>query len=228
MPDLISLRADDGHILTAWSSAPPRDCRGGAVVLHAVYGLTSHIGDVCDRWAAAGFRAIAPAVFDRVGQNIVHPYGRAGAQAGTGSYGQLTREQILTDIRACHDALISSGPVAISGFCTGGSWSWTAAAQIPFSAQVVFYGSHIHQRLDEHPLCPTQLHYGSMDHVVSGQQRERTKATNPAIEMHLYEGAGHAFMNPEQEFYDAGASKIAWRRATEFVARSFASPKSNV
>lgn len=228
MPELISLRADDGHMLTAWSSAPQRDCRGGVIVLHAVYGLTSHIGDVCDRWAAAGFRAIAPALFDRVGQNTVHPYGRAGAEAGTGSYGQLWREQILADITACHDALASSGPVAISGFCTGGSWAWTAAAHIPFSAQVVFYGSHIHQRLGEHPLCPTQLHYGSMDHVVSGHAQELIKAANPAIEMHLYEGAGHAFMNPEQEFFDAESSMIAWRRATDFVARSFASPSRRV
>lgn len=228
MPELISLRADDGHILTALSSAPPRECRGGVVVLHAVYGLTSHMGDVCDRWAAAGFRAIAPALFDRIGPEVVHPYGRAGALAGTGSYGQLTRAQILADISACRDALASSGPVAISGFCTGGSWAWTAAAHIPFSAQVVFYGSHIHQRLDEHPLCPTQLHYGSVDHVVSEQEQERIKAANPAIEMHLYEGAGHAFMNPEQEFYDAGASAMAWRRATDFLAASFASPKQHV
>jgi len=224
MPELISLRTNDGHVLTAWSSVPKHDCKGGIIVLHAVYGLTSHIGDVCDRWAAAGFRAIAPALFDRLGKNIVHPYGRDGANAGTGSYGQLTRQQILSDIAACHNALASSGPVAISGFCTGGSWSWTAAAHIGFSAQVVFYGSHIHQRLDEQPMCPSQLHYGSLDHVVSSADQEQIKAACPSIEMHLYEGAGHAFMNSEQEFFDAESSIIAWRRAVEFVTLSFGSP----
>ena len=224
MPELISLRTNDGHVLTAWSSVPKHDCKGGIIVLHAVYGLTSHIGDVCDRWAAAGFRAIAPALFDRLGKNIVHPYGRDGANAGTGSYGQLTRQQILSDIAACHNALASSGPVAISGFCTGGSWSWTAAAHIGFSAQVVFYGSHIHQRLDEQPMCPSQLHYGSLDHVVSSADQEQIKAACPSIAMHLYEGAGHAFMNSEQEFFDAESSVIAWRRAVEFVTLSFGSP----
>jgi len=225
MAQLISLRANDDHVLTAWSSAPPRDCNGGIIVLHAVYGLTNHIGDVCDKWAASGFHAIAPALFDRLNRNIVHPYGRAGADAGTASYNKLTRQQLLSDIAACRDALAASGLVAMSGFCTGGSWSWTAAAHMRFSALVVFYGSHIHQRLGEQPLCPAQLHYGSSDHVVSRGDLSLIKDACPSVEMHLYDGAGHAFMNPEQEFFDASSSAIAWGRAVEFVARSFASER---
>ena len=36
--------------------------KGGIVILHAVYGLTDHMGDVCDAFAAPGYAAIAPAL----------------------------------------------------------------------------------------------------------------------------------------------------------------------
>lgn len=226
MPELITLRADDGHMLTAWSSAPSRPGRGGVIVLHAVFGLTSHIGDVCDAWAAAGFRAMAPALFDRVGERVVHPYGRAGAEAGARTYGQLTQDNILDDIKACKLALAPSGPTAVTGFCTGGSWAWTAAANLPFDAQIAFYGSHIHERLSQRPMCPSQLHYGSSDHVVSTGQQKQIAACHPEVEMHLYEGAGHAFMNPEQEYYAPDAAALAWRRAISFVNAAFDAPRS--
>lgn len=221
MPEKIILRAADGHELTALNSTPEGACLGGIVVLHAVFGLTSHIGDICDKWAALGFRAIAPALFDRLGKDIIHPYGRDGAEAGAYTYRQLLRENILSDIQACHDDLLPFGHIAISGFCTGGSWAWTAAAHLSFSAQVAFYGSHIHERLSEQPLCPTQLHYGSADHVVPKEERDRIIAAHPSVEVYNYDGVGHAFMNPDQEFFDANSATIAWTRAAVFIENSF-------
>lgn len=224
MPELMTLRSDDEHVFTAWNSTPAKECKGGVIVLHAVFGLTSHIEDVCDTWAAAGFRAIAPALFDRIGKAIVHPYGRAGADAGTQTYGRLTQAQILADIQACQQELASCGQTAITGFCTGGSWAWTAAAHLTFDAQVAFYGSHIHERLGQRPLCPTQLHYGSSDHVVSTGQQEQIEQAHPQVEMNLYPSAGHAFMNPDQEYFAPDAAAVAWRRAISFVGAAFSAP----
>jgi carboxymethylenebutenolidase len=226
MSERVLLKAGDGHVLSAWSSSPEGACKGGVVVLHAVFGLTSHIGDVCDRWAAAGFRALAPALYDRLGPGVVHPYGRAGAEAGSRTYARLTDEQILADIAACARDLSPHGPVAITGFCTGGSWSWTAASRMSFAAQVAFYGSHIHERLEQAPLCPTQLHYGADDHVVSEMEQQRIRAAFPALDMRLYEGAGHAFMNPEQEFFNEPAAQDAWTSAIAFIEASFAAAKA--
>jgi carboxymethylenebutenolidase len=217
----IKVQTSDGHILSAWSSTPAGECKGGIIVLHAVFGLTNHIGNVCDKWAVAGFRALAPALFDRLGRDIVYPYGRAGAESGLHTYERLSSEQIITDVLACRMALLPYGPVAISGFCTGGSWAWTSAARIPFAAQVNFYGSHIHERLDEAPLCPTQLHYGSSDHVVGRSEQDRITAQYSEIKMLCYEGAGHAFMNPEQEFFNAEAEALAWERSVAFVEQAF-------
>ena len=74
MAERTSVTAKDGHRLDAWRSLPRGDARGGIVILHAIYGLTPHIGDVCDRFAAAGYAAIAPALYDRTERNRVFPY----------------------------------------------------------------------------------------------------------------------------------------------------------
>ena len=72
------------------------------VVLHAVYGATPHMGDVCARWAAAGYVALAPALFDRLGPDLVYPYTQAAD--GVKRYAALSEAQIFADIQACVDA----------------------------------------------------------------------------------------------------------------------------
>mgnify|MGYP006250467105 CR=1 FL=1 len=72
MSNKISVTATDGHQLHAWRSDPDEAPKGGIVILHAIYGLTNHMGDVCDIWAKQGFSAIAPALYDRTAKNTVH------------------------------------------------------------------------------------------------------------------------------------------------------------
>ena len=112
-----------------WRSDPAGPVKGGIVVLHAVYGLTDHIGDVCAKWAGAGYAAVAPALYDRHKANVVHPYSRAGADAGIESYAALSEDDIFGFINACVKASASVGGVALSGFCTGGTWCWRACAR---------------------------------------------------------------------------------------------------
>jgi carboxymethylenebutenolidase len=173
------------------------------------------MGDVCARWAAAGYRAIAPALFDRLGRDIVHPYERPND--GIESYAALTDVQIYTDIAAAIAAAGPPGKVAISGFCTGGSWAWRAAARMPFPAQVNFYGSHIPALLDLAPRCPTILHYGDKDLLAPPQAIADIRARHPAVQLHLYPGAAHAFENCEQASYDAASADLAWQRSIAFM-----------
>jgi carboxymethylenebutenolidase len=220
MSEKIELTAADGHKLSAMRAVPTGRAKGGIVVLHAVYGVTDRIGEVCARWAEAGYTAIAPALFDRVGPNIVHPYNNPNA--GTDTYNKLTPEQIMMDIRA---AAASAGPedrVAISGFCTGGSWAWRAGAATPFRAQVNFYGSHIPSLNDLSPKCPTILHYGDKDPIVPMVEVEKIRARHPDVELHVYPGAGHAFENPDQASYNKASGDLAWSRSIAFMDRLFA------
>lgn len=222
MSQKISLTAEDGHTFDAWRADPDGAAKGGVIVLHAVYGLTGHMGDVCDAWAGDGYAAVAPALYDRVGKDIVHPYGAAGAEAGRQSYGALTQDQILADIAACAAALRPSGPVAISGYCTGGTWAWIAASTLAFDAQVNFYGSHVPARLEFTPTCPTVMHYGDNDRIVPVADIDRIREARPEVTIHIYPGGEHAFFNPEQPSHDAEAAALAWRRSIDFLDQQFA------
>lgn len=215
---LIDLSAADGHHLSAWLAEPDGVCKGGVVTLHAVYGATTHMGDVCARWAAAGYRAVAPALFDRLEPGLVFPYTQAAE--GVKRYAALTEEQIFSDIRAAtQTAANPSGPAIISGFCSGGSWAWRAAAStaFEFAAQVNFYGSHIPALIDLAPRCPTILHYGDGDPVVPLAEVQNIAAHHPGVEIRIYPGAGHAFFNPEQDSHDAAARDLTWERSMAFL-----------
>jgi carboxymethylenebutenolidase len=209
----------DGHRLSVWRAAPAGALKGGIVVLHAVYGLTNHMGDVCARWAQTGYLAIAPALFDRRDRAAVLPYTADGVVAGSRFFASLTREEIFQDIETCARAAGPPDRVAISGFCTGGTWAWKAAAAMSFAAQVNFYGSHVFhgENIDLSPLCPTIMHYGDCDHVVSPAEIERIRIKHPMVDMRVHTGAGHAFMNPEQPGFNAGASERAWASSIGFL-----------
>ncbi|HEY8579710.1 MAG TPA: dienelactone hydrolase family protein [Beijerinckiaceae bacterium] len=217
-PARIRVRAADGHMFEAWRCDPLGAPRAGVIVLHAVYGLTDHMRDVCAGWAAAGYAAVAPALYDRIGPARTHAYDRAGADAGIADYASLAGADILRDVEACRAAL-GDAPCVISGFCTGGSWAWRAAAAAPFAAQVNYYGSHLPQLLDLAPGCPTLVHYGDRDPVVPLDAVRRVRAARPEIELLVHEGAGHAFFNPDQPTYDAGAAQRAHAASLAFLAR---------
>lgn len=215
--EAVTLHATDGHTLTAWQAEPDCTCKGGVVVLHAVYGATTHMGDVCTRWAAAGYRAVAPALYDRLGNSLVFPYDKPAE--GVKHYAALSEDQVFADIQAAAGAANPDGPAVISGFCSGGSWAWRAAASdhFTFAAQVNFYGSHIPQFIELTPRCPTILHYGDGDQVVPLKDVQAIAARHPEVDLHVYPGAIHAFFNTEQESYDAACADLAWSRSLAFV-----------
>ena len=114
------------------------------MVLHFVYGINDHIGRVCDQWAAQGYATIAPALYDRVGKNLLFPYGPDGVKAGGAIYEQVKdKPGMLADIGAAVDALKPAGRVAVCGFCLGGTWTWVSASELKIDAAAAFYGSHI-------------------------------------------------------------------------------------
>ena len=225
MAEKTTLTAADGHAFEAWRADPADSAgaaRGGIVILHAVYGLTGHIGDVCRMFADGGYAAIAPALYDRTGKDIVHPYSAEGVQAGRASYGKLSEDDILADVAACVAALRPAGRVAVSGFCTGGTWAWISAAALDVDAAVIFYGSQVPDHLQRAPQCPTILHYGDKDRIVPMPDVERIRAAHPDLPLHVYPGGQHAFFNPEQASYDEPAAETALGRSLAFLGQHVA------
>ncbi len=225
MAERIALDAADGHVLDAWRAGPDRPA-GGIVVLHAIYGLTSHMADVCDLYARAGIAAIAPALYDRSGKGAVFGYDAAGRAGGMARRETLREATVLMDVDAAAAALRPAGPVAVQGFCTGGTWAWIAAARLALDAAVIYYGSDVYEHRGLRPACPTILHYGDCDAVVPFDRVEAVRAAHPALQFHIYPGADHAFFNPEQDSHDAGAAAAAHRRTVAFLDARFAAARA--
>ena len=217
MAKKLELTAQDGNVFDVYRADPEGAAKGGIVVLHAIYGLTTHIGDVCDQWAGAGYAAIAPSLFDRTKRGCVFGYDTDGAAAGTDHYGRLTKEGVLADVAACSQAFGETMPKIISGFCTGGTWAWISSANLPFDAQVNFYGSHVVENIAIKPKCPTVMHYGDSDHIVDVPGIETIKSAHPDVLVHVYPGSGHAFFNPEQSRYNKEAAAQTWANSLAFL-----------
>src|ERR1700678_1401882 len=98
MGNTIDLTAADGHRLSGYLAEPEGKARGGLVVVQEIFGVTRHIRKVADQYAAAGFLALAPALFDRVERNVDVPY--SDPQKGVGYKQALNTDQVLLDVQA--------------------------------------------------------------------------------------------------------------------------------
>lgn len=221
MADRVTVTAADGHVLDAWRADPPEDPAGGIVVLHAIYGLTAHLGDVCDRFARDGFAAVAPALYDRTERNVV--FGYDAVADGMAFRETLEEPTVLADVAACLSELRRSvRKAAVSGFCTGGTWAWIAAGALDADAAVIFYGSDVFENVGRKPNCPTMLHYGDRDRIVPMDRVRVIRDACPEAEFHVYPGCDHAFFNPEQAGHDAAAAAQVHARSLDFLYRRLA------
>jgi len=69
------LQAADGHKFDAYIAQPSGEPKAGVVVLQEIFGVNAHIRSVADRFARAGYLAIAPALFDRAQRDVELAYG---------------------------------------------------------------------------------------------------------------------------------------------------------
>ncbi len=221
MAGRIALTTADAHTLEAWYGDAGAGAIGGIVILQAIYGLTAHLGEVCDLYAKSRISAIAPALYDRSGRDIVFNYDAAGRAAGMVQRETLARETVLADVSAALDRLRPAGPVAVQGFCTGGSWAWEAAAALALDAAVIYYGSDVWEARGLTPRCPTILHYGDRDAIVPIERVREIAAGHPEHPLHVYPGVDHAFFNPEQAGYDEEAAALAHSHTLAFLEARF-------
>lgn len=222
MANKVTLTAEDGHELDARRTDPDNAAKGGVIILQAIYGLTNHLGDVCDMYAARGYAAIAPALYDRTGKNQVFGYQGEGRDAAFAKRSTLAEETVTFDVGACVAALKPSGKVCISGFCTGGSWAWVMSANLAgLDAAVIFYGSDLYELRDLKPRCPTLLHYGDADHIVPMDHVGQIHDLHPDLPLEIYPGQGHAFFNPEQHPDSSEAAATAFDRTIAFLDSQF-------
>ena len=106
MGSFVDLASADGFKVPAWVAKPEGPARGAVVVLQEIFGVNSHIRAVADRYAAAGYLAVAPATFARVQPDVELGYGDDDMKEGFGLKQQveaLPGAGVLPDIQAAID-----------------------------------------------------------------------------------------------------------------------------
>jgi carboxymethylenebutenolidase len=219
----------------------PARRRPGLVVLQEAFGVNEHIRDVCRRFARAGYVALAPEVYHRVGKGFEVPY-TAGPRAME-LLATLTNDGLTTDLAAALAALradprVDSAHVGIVGFCAGGFAAFLGACRLDPAAVVVFYGGGIVRPREGMAIAPVLAEadaitapvlclFGSADGGIPPADVEAIRARLAGVgamhEVVVYEGAKHAFFNDLRPAnYDAVAANAAWGRALAWCARSLA------
>src|SRR5437879_5217904 len=117
MGKMIQLTASDGHKLDAYRADPAGKPRGAIVVIQEIFGVNSHIKNVTDGYAADGYVAIAPAMFDRVKKNVDLGYTPPDIEKGRELRAKITLEFAMKDAEAAVKAAAPAGKVGIVGYC---------------------------------------------------------------------------------------------------------------
>lgn len=210
----------NGHTCNGYLAVPGSGSGPAVVVIQEWWGLVPHIESLADRFAAAGFLALAPDLYhgkttkspDEAGKMLMElDVERAEREiAGAGAY--------LLGRLEC-----SSKTYGVVGFCMGGALAqYTASKEEKVGGAVSFYGGFGKVKIDWSNLqVPLLLFFGGNDKGVpadSGRKLEsELKAKGKSVEVHVYEGADHAFFNDTRpEVYRPEAAADAWKRTLEF------------
>lgn len=189
----------------------------GVVVVQEWWGLVEHIEDVADRFAAAGYLALAPDLYD--GAATEEPDGARKLAMG------LDRERALRDLEAAVAYLTRRGArkVGVTGFCMGGGLVLELATRSEdLAAVVAWYGRPLPPEHAATVRCPVLGLYGGADTgipLASVRALEQAlRAVGKEAEFIVYPGVPHAFFNDRRESYREDAARDGWQRALAFFA----------
>lgn len=221
MGQMIEFSRPDGSACRGYLAEAGKG-RPGVVVIQEWWGLNDQICGVADRFARAGFNALAPDLFQ--GRVTQEPDEASHLMNGLDFPGATHQ-----DIRGAVDYLrgmggASGGKVAVTGFCMGGALTVAAAVHVPkVSAAVCFYGIPPREFADPADIrIPFQGHFASLDDWCTPSAVDALEAAMQAKgatpELYRYD-ADHAFFNERRgDVYDATCAGQAWERTLAFLA----------
>ncbi|HEX2272903.1 MAG TPA: dienelactone hydrolase family protein [Acidimicrobiales bacterium] len=215
----------NGSTATGYLAAASEGAGLGVVVVEEGPGLVPHVRDVCDRFAAEGFTALAP--------DLHH-----GRTLPPGDANEAAEAQMSLDLDAAgrdmsgavdhlaqHPAVRGSG-VGVVGFSLGGGLAlWLATVRPDMVRAVVpFYGgAWLGRRPDwSRMAAAVEGHYAENDEVAgfdaARSLEEELTASGKEVRIFLYPGTAHGFFDDTRpEVFDADAARQAWVRTLEFL-----------
>ena len=220
MGTMIELARPDGGKTKGYLANAGRG-RPGIVVIQEWWGLNDQICGVADRFARAGYNALAPDLYK--GRLATEPDEANHLMTGL-DFADATHQ----DLRGAARHLQSqSGRVAVMGYCMGGALTIAAAVHVPeFSAGVCFYGIPPKAFADPAKIrMPLQGHFANRDDwctPAAVDDLERTlKTAGVRHEIYRYDAA-HAFANERSAAYDVACANQAWERMAAFLGAQIA------
>jgi carboxymethylenebutenolidase len=219
-----------GGSMGLYEAEPQGEARGAIVVLQEAFGVNGHIEDVCGRFAAEGYRAVAPHLFHRSGDAVID---YEDMQTVVEHIMQLSADGLEADLDATLGHLAGAGfaapRVGVVGFCMGGSVSLLAAARHQLGAAVTFYGGGVAEgrfgmpalvELAPELQTPWLGLFGDQDQTIPVEQIEalRTAAASASVptEIVRFADAEHGFHCDARSSYHEASAKDAWTRALQW------------
>lgn len=225
------IQTDHGARMRAYVARPAEHRRSvGVIVAGELFGISAHVRDICERLAGLGYLVLAPDLHHRTAPGIELPHDAAGRERGLELLQQMTRAQVLDDVRAAMDDLRAQGSdrIGMVGLSVGGHVAYLAATEFDLPAVAVLYGGWIPST--DIPLSrpdPTIARtaairgrvlflVGENDHIVSPDDRRAIAdalcAAGVRHELVEYPNAPHGFLCDRRATYDPPAAEDAWQR----------------
>jgi carboxymethylenebutenolidase len=228
MDDPIDIPTADGH-MPAFRFLPESGSGPGIVLFQEIFGVTDYIKARAADLAALGYVVLVPEIYWRVDDSEID-YSRDDALQQAM---RLTRsldwpttvgDGVAAVAAARTDEHVDGG-VGVFGFCFGGGLAFNVAAATEVDVLVSYYGSALPGLLDlaGQVTAPSLHHFGLADAYLPPEvvQRVREAVSRDGVRFETYDGAGHAFDNPDPMFHDPAASQAAWRNTVDFLATHF-------
>ncbi|MGO1071679.1 dienelactone hydrolase family protein [Lysobacter sp. CA199] len=222
MADWIDLDTPAGPV-RAWRADPSGVPLGAVVVIQEIFGVNAHIRAVAERFAQAGYVALAPALFDPVEPGVELDYEQSAYARGRELRDQVGFDRATEIVAAAAHLLQSEGlRTAAVGFCWGGSLAFLANRRLDLPA-VSYYGAQTLRFLDEPARAPVPapilFHFGRHDGSIPPEAIEQHRQALPLAPIHVYE-ASHGFNRDVGGAYEPASAAQAWTRTLDFLADS--------
>ncbi|MFK7998437.1 MAG: dienelactone hydrolase family protein [Polyangiales bacterium] len=232
MIERLTYPAGDGRPMEAWVARPEGQGPYPAVlVVHEIYGLVDNLEPILERFAAEGYVALAPNLYDRDASGpVCVTRCMLAMQRGNG--------EAVDDLYAALDYLsddphVDDTRMAVTGFCMGGGFALVMALDARVSAAAPFYGMSDGYLEKIESSCPVVASYGQRDLVFLAKGKKLKRHLVQAGIEHdhkVYPGVGHSFMTtprgtwterlgkvgPMRVGYDPEAAEDAWARMLAF------------
>ena len=217
MGTTIPLRSADGFEFAGYEALPEGRPTAGLVVIQEIFGVNSHIREVADGYAGAGYAVVAPRIFDRVEPDIQLGYTEADMGRGIEiAFQELLMPNTLADLRAAIDHASQYGKVGVVGYCFGGLLTWLSACELGgVAAASCYYGGGIAGAAERTPRCPVIMHFGELDAHIPMADVDKVRAAQPDTPIYVY-NADHGFNCDHRGSFDEASAALARQRTLAF------------